>query len=592
MSLKTKITLGFAAMLLLLLLLGGYAYYTVRQLEQASRHVLQDNFYSVELGQHMLQALDQAQADPAAPGGLPVFRQNLTREAGNITEPGEQELVDSLMQGLAAYQRQLDAHAPLANGSLPPPAHLRRQTYRMVALNTAALTRKDAQANQLATRNSRYLITYLVISALLASMLVLSVPEAAVLPLRQLTNALQHATDRDFSATIPVESQDEFGRVARLFNQLLVQLKDFRNSTLAELVTERNRATGIVSSLDEGLLLIDQQGITLLANPVACQLLGLPAEQLLGRPAAEVAQQNDLLRELLRPLAANEPRREQAVAEAPLLRIAQAGEEAFYRLAVQQLVAFNGALDKMEFVGNILTLHNVSDFKKLDQVKSNFLATVSHELKTPLSSMNLNLKLLQDERLPADERLRITGSIRQETQRLQRMVGELLDVSRLDSGAGIQLDARPTSLADVVDYATATVQPQLVAKNLHLQLDLPPNLPLIRADLEKTTWVLINLLANAIRYSPAGELLTVSARATGQQVQLNVQDHGPGIAPENHDKIFQRFAQIPDKTGYRGGSGLGLSIAREFITTQGGRLWVESELGSGSTFSFALPLAG
>ncbi|MDQ2769005.1 MAG: HAMP domain-containing histidine kinase, partial [Bacteroidota bacterium] len=316
----------------------------------------------------------------------------------------------------------------------------------------------------------------------------------------------------------------------------------------------------------------------------------LPPEKLVGRPASLVRLENDLFQTLIAPLDA--PNREQAVAEAPLLTITQRGEEAYYRLAVQDLVSYNEASDKTEFVGQLLTLRNVSDFKKLDQVKSNFLATVSHELKTPLSSINLNTKLLQDERLPADERLRITGYIRQETQRLQRMVAELLDVSRLDAGAGIQLDVRPTSLADVVAYATATVQPQLADKQLRLDLQLPANLPAARADVEKTTWVLINLLANAIRYSPVEAALTVRAAVAGTFVQVSVQDHGPGIAAEHHEKIFQRFAQLPDKTGYRGGSGLGLSIAREFITTQGGRLWVESELGSGSTFSFTLPVVG
>ncbi|RZK61956.1 MAG: HAMP domain-containing histidine kinase [Hymenobacter sp.] len=172
------------------------------------------------------------------------------------------------------------------------------------------------------------------------------------------------------------------------------------------------------------------------------------------------------------------------------------------------------------------------------------------------------------------------------------MVAELLDVSRLDLGTGIQLDVRPTNLAEVLGYATATVQPQVADKQLHLDVQLAADLPAVRADVEKSTWVLINLMANAIRYSPLGGTLTVQAVPMGSMVQVSVQDRGPGIAAENHEKIFQRFAQIPDKTGYRGGSGLGLSIAREFITTQGGRLWVESELGSGSTFAFTLPVAG
>jgi NtrC-family two-component system sensor histidine kinase KinB len=578
MTLKTKITLGFVAMLALLLSLGGYAYYTVQRLDRSSRNILKDNFYSVELGQQMLRALDRMEADPGAAQGLPQFRRSLTREAGNITEVGEREVVDSLTQSQADFQHLLDA-GTLAAGRAPILEVLRRQTYRMVALNTAALTRKNEQANRAASRASQYLALFAAVSLLLGLMFVLSVPEAAVLPLRKLTNSLEHAAEQDFTATIPVESTDEFGRVATAFNRMLVQLQQYRTSTMAELLNERNRTASIVSGLDEGLLLLDEDRRIVLANPVACALLSRPAEQLVGQLAPDVARENDLLREILRPLAVEAAQREQAVADAPLLRIAQRGEEAFYRLAMQELVSFNEARQKTEFVGQIITLRNVSDYKKLDQVKSNFLATVSHELKTPLSSIGLNARLLQDERLPADERLRITGHIRQETQRLQRMVSELLDV-------------HPTSLADVVRFATATVEAQLRDKHIALDLQLPAELPLVRADIEKTTWVLINLLANAIRYAPSGEPLTVRAILAGTFVQVSVQDRGPGIAAENHDKIFQRFAQIPDKSGYRGGSGLGLSIAREFITTQGGRLWVESELGSGSTFAFTLPVAG
>jgi PAS domain S-box-containing protein len=596
MNLKTKITTGFLAMLLLVLSIGGYAYYSLRQLDRSSRDVLKANLYSVSLGLRMLRSIDQLARQPLADtAGTAAFTAALRAEARNVTEPGEQQVVDdlrNLTQQLRAHQQQAQravaAGQATSLGISAEPYQLGGLTYRMMALNTEALNRKTEAANQRADQANRNLLIFATLAVLLALALVASVPEAAVQPLRKLTAALDHATARDFSASIPQESHDEFGQVARAFNRMLSQLREYRTSTAAELITERNRAASIVNTLDEGLLLLDENRHILLANPVLCELLGLPAEKLVGRSASAVRLENDLFQAMLKPLDA--PNREAAVAEAPLLRIAQRGEEAFYRLAVQDLVPFNEATEKTEFVGQILTLRNVSDFKKLDQVKSNFLATVSHELKTPLSSINLNTKLLQDERLPADERLRITGYIRQETQRLQRMVAELLDVSRLDAGAGIQLDVRPTNLADVVGFATATVQPQLDDKQLRLDLQLPENLPAVRADVEKTTWVLINLLANAIRYSPLGETLTVRAAVVGAFVQVSVQDRGPGIAPEHHDKIFQRFAQLPDKTGYRGGSGLGLSIAREFITTQGGRLWVESELGSGSTFGFTLPV--
>ena len=581
MNLKTKITLGFLALLVLLGGIGGYAYYTVRGLSADSGQILTANFYSVELGQQMLQALDRMETAPGAPAAAPKFQQALTREAGNITEPGERALVDSLTQGFDAFQRQ---------PSVPVLEQLRAHTHRMIRLNTLALRRKNGQLAQQATGAGRNLLLVATLAVLLALLLVGSVPEAAVLPLRKLTNALEHAVGSNFEASIPVESQDEFGRVARAFNRMLVQLQEYRSSTLAELVTERNRARSVVNGLDEGLLLLDENGRILLANPVLGELLGLPVAQLIDQVAADVAQRNDLLAAMLRPLGA--PRRATAVAETPLLTVARNGEEVFYRLAVQDLVNFNEASDKMEFVGQVLTLRNVSDFKKLDQVKSNFLATVSHELKTPLSSINMSLKLLQTDKLDAAERTRVTDGIRRETQRLLRLVGELLDVSRLDPGAGIELNFGPTALPEVVAFATATVQAQLDNKQLRLATELPADLPAVRADVEKTTWVLINLLANAIRYSPAGETLTVRAAPADKFVQVTVQDRGPGIAAEYHDKIFQRFTQIPDKTGYQGGSGLGLSIAREFITAQGGRLWVESELGSGSAFHFTLPVAG
>lgn len=585
MNLKTKITLGFLAMLLLLLGIGGYSYYSLWQLDRASRGVLRANLYSVELGQKMLRSLDQlGQAAPSDTAGTAQFAAALREESHNVTEPGEQRVVDELQR----YFRLLGQPAQ-PGVAVTAPVALRRLTNQMVELNTKAITKKIEQANHRADRANDNQLIILTVAVLLALALVGSVPEAAVQPLRKLTAALDHATERNFSASIPRESHDEFGQVVLAFNRMLSQLREYRTSTAAELITARNRAASIVNTLDEGLLLLDENRQILLANPVMCELLGLPADKLVGRPASIVRLENDLLQTMLLPLDA--PNREAAVSAAPLLHIAQRGEEAFYRLAMQDLVSFNEVSEKTEFVGQMLTLRNVSDFKKLDQMKSNFLATVSHELKTPLSSINLNTRLLQDERLPADERLRVTGHIRQETQRLQRMVAELLDVSRLDLGTGIQLDVRPTNLAEVLGYATATVQPQVNDKQLHLDVQLSAELPAVRADVEKSTWVLINLMANAIRYSPTGGTLTVQAVPKGGMVQVSVQDRGPGIAAENHEKIFQRFAQIPDKTGYRGGSGLGLSIAREFIAAQGGRLWVESELGSGSCFYFTLPVA-
>jgi NtrC-family two-component system sensor histidine kinase KinB len=243
----------------------------------------------------------------------------------------------------------------------------------------------------------------------------------------------------------------------------------------------------------------------------------------------------------------------------------------------------------------VLALRNVSTFRQLDQTKSNFLATVSHELKTPLSSINFNLKLLNNARTGtlSPEQQEIVAAIKQENQRLLHLVGELLTVSRLEAGSSIALDQRPTPIADLVAAATEPLQLQLRTRQLTLDTSLPPNLPPVRADLEKTAWVLLNLLVNAVRYSPEhGHIQLSAALLPGSHaVRVQVQDQGPGIAPEYQQHIFERFAQGPAATSGNSGTGLGLSISREFITSQSGELGVESTPGQGSTFFFTLPVA-
>ncbi len=589
MRLHTKITLGFLAMLGLLLGIGFYAYATLGRLDRANRAVLQDNFYSVQLGQGMLQALDALATEPTAAPALGQLHTLLAREANNVTEPGERRLVDSLAQELAAYP----GPAPTA-----AQARLRQLTHSVVALNLTALARKNGQAMRTAAQAKNYLLLFSILSALVGLMLVGSVPQAAVGGLRKLAASLDYATRTNFAATVPIESTDEVGQVTAAFNRLLVHVQDIRSHSLAEVVTERNRTSGLVQTLSEPVLLLDPSRRLLVANPAACTLLGRSESQLLGRPAAELAQENTIFAQLLAPALL--PVGQRPAGPQPLAVVGADGAPAHYQLSVHEAVAFNEARDQMEAVGTVLALRNVSAFRQLDQTKSDFLATVSHELKTPLSSINFNLKLLHDPRVGGlnAEQQDIVGTIKEENQRLLRLVGELLTVARLDVGQGIALSPRPLAVADLVAAATAPLQLQLRAHQLTLALDLPTDLPLIHADLEKTAWVLLNLLVNAVHYSPEQGSIGLRAAPTpdGRAVRVQVQDHGPGIAPEDQQRIFKRFAQGPAPTpsGVPNdpGTGLGLSISREFIVSQGGTLGVESTAGAGSTFYFTLPIAG
>ncbi|MBH8558882.1 sensor histidine kinase [Hymenobacter negativus] len=413
-------------------------------------------------------------------------------------------------------------------------------------------------------------------------------PRIVVRPLHRLTADMERVAGPGPATRVAVGKRDEVGTVAAAVNLVLSQAQDERRATLAELFTERNRMESLVRSLDEGLLLLDEHGTIVLANPVACDLLGLPQPRLLGQPAAAVAATNELMRDLLVPLA--EANLAGDAVPDPVFTFPHKGDAPHYQLSISPIELAAGPGGKTVAGGHIFCLRNVSDFKKLDEVKSTFLATISHELKTPLASIKLSLMLLQNARTTDAERQTLATGIGEETQRLLNMVGQLIEVSRLDAGAGIKLNVQPMHLADVIRYATQTVHPQLHDKQIQLDLQLPEALPEVHGDVEKTTWVLINLLSNAIRYSPAEAPLIIRAMQWGEMVRVSVEDRGPGIPAEFHKRIFQRFAGVPGQGGH-GSSGLGLSISREFIGAQGGQLWVESQPAAGSRFLFTLPVA-
>ena len=413
-------------------------------------------------------------------------------------------------------------------------------------------------------------------------------PRVVVRPLRRLTVDMERVAGPGPATRVAVGRHDEVGTIAAAVNRVLSQAQDQRRATLAELFTERNRMDSLVRSLDEGLLLLDQQKTIILANPVACDLLGLNKADVLGKSAEAVAATNESLRELLVPLAAANLAGD--TVPDPVFTFPHKGESPHYQLSISPIGLPADQDGKVLPGGHIFCLRNVSDFKKLDAVKSTFLATISHELKTPLASIKLSLMLLQNERTTDAERQRLATGIGEETQRLLNMVGQLIDVSRLDAGVGIKLNPQPMRLTEVIGYATQTVRPQLDDKQLQLDLQVPDALPEVHGDVEKTTWVLINLLSNAIRYSPSQTVLTIRVVQWGEMVRVSVEDRGPGIAPEYHKRIFQRFAGVPGRTAQGNSSGLGLSISREFIDAQGGQLWVESQPGTGSRFLFTLPV--
>ncbi|WP_460879830.1 histidine kinase dimerization/phospho-acceptor domain-containing protein [Pontibacter rugosus] len=246
---------------------------------------------------------------------------------------------------------------------------------------------------------------------------------------------------------------------------MLKKLQEYEFSNLNVLMSEKKRIELIMQNLDEGLLLLDHNLQVTEANPVACKLLGMERANLVGRQSQELENENDLYRELVKDIMIGR------TSDDHLLTVTEGGEEAYYRKSVLDIVSYNELKEQSELYGYVVSLRNVSEFKRLDQAKSNFLATVSHELKTPLASIGYSLKLLQNERVGAmnEEQTGIIRTLKQETSRLQKMVGELIDVSRLESG-NIQLNVQKTNITDIINYAEEVISLQLLQKQLRVEV--------------------------------------------------------------------------------------------------------------------------
>jgi signal transduction histidine kinase len=564
MRLKTKITLGVLFLYFMLLLVSVLGYYYLTNLNAKARTILEDNYESLEFNKNMLAALDALPPDRAS--ALQRFEYNLKEQERNVTEAGEGQATEQLRRAFEALKQD----------TLAPAAHLRaiRQSiYVIMDLNMQAIVGKHERVKKTADNALLYIAIISGVCFLLGLTFVYNFPGYVANPIRELTAGIKGIADKKYSQRLHFESGDEFGDLATAFNTMAQRLDEYEHSNLARIVFEKQRAEAVISSLRDATIGFDNRNTILFANTQALQLLNMPEKELVGRPAQEAARYNDLLGFLV-------DRQDNAP-----LKIVVDGKESFF---TKEMVDIH---HEHERIGYVIILKNITSFREQDLAKTHFIATVSHELKTPLASSDFSLKLLEDERIGHlnGEQHELVESLKQDNLRMIRIVGELLNLSQVESG-NIQLQPQPVSPVQVVQYALETVKKQAAQQQVAINTALPEQAPMILADVEKTAWVLVNLLTNAIRYSSAGSSIQLSVEPTdGHMLSFSVQDSGKGIPPAFREKIFERFYQVPG-TQHQTSSGLGLAIAREFIEAQGGVIGVESEEGRGSRFYFRLPV--
>lgn len=407
--------------------------------------------------------------------------------------------------------------------------------------------------------------------------LLIKLPRSINDPIRTLVNGILEIADHNYDKRLNLGMNEEFSEVAVSFNRMAERLSEYQKSALFDLIQEKKYSEAIVNSITEPILGLDKERIVLFANEGALTVLNLKREQIIGLSAYDLALKNDLLRRLIRELGQHDEKKEP-------LKIYADNKESFFQAKYIPIYMVPTGETEQHYIGDVISLQNITEFKELDSAKTTFISTISHELKTPISSIMMSLKLLEDSRVGSmnEEQQMLSKNIKESTDRLLEITGELLKMTQVETGK-LQLSPKITKPIELIDYAVKANRVQAERFNCHIEVEYPEKIAKLFVDSEKIAWVITNLLSNAIHYTKENGRIIIGARQIENVVEIFVQDFGKGIDPRYHQSIFDRYFRVPGTKVQ--GSGLGLAISKDFVEAHGGTLKVESELGKGSTFT-------
>ena len=610
-TLRKKILIGYGLVLALLLLVFGWAFLNLTWLGSASDAMLSENYESIRAADNMIGAVERQESglllywNNFEDEGIEQFRANqaefqrwLAGAEDNITIDGEREILNRIDAAYAEYvarfttvlRDDLAAEDAYQDRMKPSFQAVRSASEELRAINLETMQAQSEETQALASRAIWSVggIGLLAIVLGLAFSVLLS--KRIVQPIRQLKAASKALAEGDYDARVDVESQDELGGLAEQFNAMADHLQSYQALNVERLIAEKRKNEAIIQSMADGVLIIGADRTVETANPIAENVLGLNASAMQGRRFHEVLDRESLRSEIEESIEEGRlvgNQKSHAQSDERVIERSVDGDTRHYEYAITPIFE---SPDKREG-GVVVLFRDVTHFKEVERLKSEFVATASHQLKTPLTSIAMSIRLLMesDESTFSDDDYELLESAQEDTIRLRSLTQDLLDLSKIESGK-MELDIQATPASLMFEKTDQALGPQADEQDVELITKVPEDMPSLQADATKITWVLTNLVSNALRYTDAGGTVELSADVVGNKAHLSVSDDGAGIPYEHQAKIFDKFVQI-DGDASPGGSGLGLAISREVVQAHGGTIWVDSTPGEGSTFTFTIPVA-
>jgi signal transduction histidine kinase len=575
MKIKTKLNLGIGLLFILIILLAVFSINQIKLLSSASENIIKDNKETIEFTRNMLKALSEIDKNADA---LNTFEKYLIYQQSNITELGENELTEKLSKGFVLLRMN-----PYDEGTV---TDIQNTLFEIMAINLNAIEYKNAFAKKTAHKSIILISSMSLICFIIALILFLKLPGNISNPIKELTNSIKQIAANDYSQRVNFEGHNELGELAVSFNTMANKLEEYNNSSIARLLTEKKITETIINEIHYPIIGFDTKMKVNLVNDEFLNVSGLTNMELIGANILEIATKNDFVSQIIIDGSANKITSHNSPPETRI-HLEIHGKDIYFEKEIQEITLPSQSKENGHIMGYVVILKNVTKYMELDLAKTNFIATVSHELKTPVSAIKFSLQLLENEKtgLLNQEQYELIKSCEDDANILLKIISELLNLAQVETG-NIQLNILPVNLKDILQYAINTSKSAANQKNIVFEIDFPLDLSKVNADKEKTAWVITNLISNAIRYSEKNSKISISASNQMDKVKLSIRDYGRGIEPQYIKQVFDRYFTVPGTK--KGGSGLGLAISKEFIEAQGGEIHVESELGKGSTFSILL----
>lgn len=598
-SIKFKI---YMVLVVFLLLMVGSSFVSIRNFKRLDKSIdliMNNNFDSIVIAQQMREVIerqdsleltflfedDKKSISPDYDKSNIKFLELIYEARQHISENNEKEIIDNIEKNYSFYSTKVRELEKLKNEKnsdvakffyyndiLPIFEDIKDDTYEILNINQKSMVMKKEESTTLANSATYYTLFILGIALISGIIIIGALLKKIIKPIEDLTVGIKEVSLGNYDYKIPLRRDKEINSILRGFNDMGDRLKEYEVLNINELLNEKQKAEAIIESIESPIIVTDEKSIIIMINKAAERIFDVKEKSIVNRlELKDISELNEL-----KETSNNE------------LEVLEGKNKTYYRVVSNEIIS-----KENNKIGKVLLLQNITKFKDVERLKTEFVSTVSHEFRTPLTSISMAVDLLLQNSFSSKEEMdEMLNIIKDDGERLNILVQELLDLTKMESGK-IEMDIKDIDIRELILSIKNTFKIQFDEKNTKFIFDTVGIHRYVRADFNKISWVMVNLVGNAIRYvkgDGTGEI-KLKVNEVNNEMLISISDNGEGISEESQKKIFEKFVQIKNNEGeVTGSSGLGLAICSEIVKAHRGEIWVDSTKGVGSTFYFTLKL--